>query len=76
MPHLAYLCSAGQQCVKGQSRLERAQAAGRGHMDYAPIVKALREIQYDGYASVEAFPIPDSLTTARHTMVTFQKCFR
>ena len=52
------------------------QAAGRGHMDYAPIVTALHEIQYDGYASVEAFPIPDSLTTARQTMVTFQKCFR
>jgi sugar phosphate isomerase/epimerase len=45
-------------------------------MDYAPIVTALREIQYDGYASVEAFPIPDSLMTARQTMVTFQKCFR
>ena len=52
------------------------QAAGRGHMDYASIVAALREIHYDGYASVEAFPIPDSLTTARQTMVTFQKCFR
>lgn len=52
------------------------QAAGRGHMSYEGIVMALKEIEYDGYASVEAFPIPDSLSAARQTMVTFQKCFR
>jgi sugar phosphate isomerase/epimerase len=45
------------------------QAAGRGHMDYRPIVEAIRTIEYDGYASVEAFPIPDSMTTARQTEV-------
>lgn len=52
------------------------QAAGRGHMNYAPIVSALREIGYDGYASAEAFPIPDSLTTARQTIETFRSVFR
>lgn len=52
------------------------QAAGRGHMDFAPIAAALESIGYDGYASAEAFPIPDSLTTARQTIETFRKCFR
>lgn len=52
------------------------EAAGRGHMDYGPIRDALVEIGYDGYASAEAFPIPDSLTTARQTIETFRKYFR
>lgn len=52
------------------------QAAGRGHMDYAPIVTALAEIHYEGYASAEVFPIPDSMTAARQTMQSFRRCFR
>lgn len=52
------------------------QAAGRGHMEYLPVVCALREIGYDGYASAEAFPVPDSLTAARQTIETFRKCFK
>ena len=52
------------------------QAAGRGHMDYAPIAKALHDIGYDGYASAEAFPIPDSDEAARQTIETFKAVFR
>lgn len=52
------------------------QAAGRGHMDYQPIVAALKEIRFEGYASVEAFPIPDSVTAATTTIETFRRCFR
>ena len=52
------------------------QAAGRGHMEYASITSALASIGFDGYASAEAFPIPDALTTARQTIETFRKCFR
>lgn len=44
------------------------QAAGRGHMQYAPIVDALREIDYVGYLSAEAFPIPDSTAAAEQTI--------
>lgn len=44
------------------------QAAGFGHMDYGPIVAALRDIDYQGYLSAEAFPLPDSLTAARQTI--------
>lgn len=51
------------------------QAAGMGHMDYAPIAVALREIGYDGYACAEAFPIPDSATAAKNTIDTFNKYF-
>lgn len=52
------------------------QAAGRGHMDFAPIAAALIETNYDGYASAEAFPIPDSETTAVKTIETFNRYFR
>ena len=52
------------------------QAAGRGHMDYAPIATALTEIGYDGYCCAEAFPIPDSDETARQTIESFRKFFR
>ena len=49
------------------------QAAGLGHMDFAPIAAALRETGYDGYASAEAFPIPDSDTAAARTIEAFNK---
>jgi len=52
------------------------QAAGRGHMDYAPIAQALADIGYDGYACAEAFPIPDSNEAARQTIETFNAVFR
>jgi sugar phosphate isomerase/epimerase len=49
------------------------QPAGRGHMDYAPIAAALKEINYAGYASAEAFPIPDSDEAARLTIEAFRR---
>ena len=51
------------------------QAAGRGHMDFGPVAAALEEIGFDGYASAEAFAIPDSHETARQTIETFKKYF-
>lgn len=52
------------------------QAAGRGHMDFAPIGAALEEIGFEGYASAEAFPVPDSNEAARQTIETFHAAFR
>lgn len=52
------------------------QAAGLGHMDFGPIAAALQETNYDGYASVEAFPLPDSDTAAEKTIEAFNKYFR
>ncbi|MFG0333785.1 MAG: TIM barrel protein [Maioricimonas sp. JB049] len=49
--------------------------AGCGHMDYAPIVAALKEIGYEGYASAEAFPWPDSSAAARKTIDSYRKYF-
>ncbi len=51
------------------------QAAGRGHMDYSAIAAALDAIGFAGYASAEAFPIPDSDTAAEQTIKTFRKVF-
>ena len=52
------------------------QAAGCGHTDFDSIVAALIEMDYAGFLSVEAFPIPDSLTTAEKTIEMFAKYFR
>ena len=52
------------------------QAAGRGHMEYASIAQALKDIGFDGYASAEAFPVPDSAEAARQTIETFKAVFR
>jgi len=41
------------------------RAAGMGHIDFAPIVAALRDLKYSGYASAECFPYPDSDAAAR-----------
>ena len=51
------------------------RAAGMGHMDFAPIAAALRDINYDGYASAEAFALPDSNTAAKQTINAFRKHF-
>jgi sugar phosphate isomerase/epimerase len=51
------------------------QAIGRGHLDVAPIAAALREIGYNGYASAEALPLPDSDAAARLTIEAFRRYF-
>ncbi len=50
--------------------------AGNGHMNYEPIAAALKEIDYQGYASAEAFPWPDGKAAAEQTMSQFKKWFR
>ncbi len=50
--------------------------AGLGHLDYAPIAQALRDIGYDRFASAEAFAYPDSDAAAQQTIATFRKFFR
>jgi len=49
------------------------QAAGRGHMNYEPIAASLKDIGYEGFASAEAFPIPDPDESARQTIESFRK---
>lgn len=45
-------------------------APGMGHIDYAPIIQALNEINYSGYLSAEAVPLPDSDAAAAQ-MIAF-----
>lgn len=47
--------------------------AGLGHTDFNPIFAALREINYDGYVSAEAFPYPSPDEAAAQTMKAFRK---
>ncbi|MBI1840762.1 MAG: sugar phosphate isomerase/epimerase [Verrucomicrobia bacterium] len=49
------------------------RAAGMGHTDFDGIARALREIGYSGYLSVEALPFPDSITAARATVESVRR---
>ncbi len=51
------------------------QAAGRGHIDFAPIAAAIKQIGYSGYLSAEALAIPDSDEAARQTIETYRRLF-
>ena len=51
-------------------------AAGRGHIDLAEVVTALRVIEYQGYLSAEALPFPDSESAARQTIESFNRYVR
>jgi sugar phosphate isomerase/epimerase len=52
------------------------RAAGFGHIDFAPIAQALHEINFEGFASAEALPLPDSDTAAEQTIHAFRRYFR
>lgn len=51
------------------------QAAGFGHLDFEPIRVALTEINFNGFLSAEAFPIPNSYTAAKQTIDRFRQIF-
>ncbi len=48
------------------------RAAGMGHIEYAPIIDALRSIDYRGYLSAEVLPLPTSLEAAKKTISTYR----
>ena len=45
---------------------------GCGHMQFGPIIDALRSIGYQGYLCAEAFPWPDPHEAARQTMRAYR----
>jgi len=47
--------------------------AGNGHMDYTPIIAALKQIGYSGYLSAEAFPWPDPDAAAQQTINRYRE---
>lgn len=51
------------------------RAAGMGHLDFGPIVKAIHQISFDGYLSAEAFALPTSDAAARKTIESFRRYF-
>ncbi len=52
------------------------RAIGFGHTDMAPIIGALRDIEYQGYLSAEILPLPDSHAAARQTIESFRQLIR
>jgi sugar phosphate isomerase/epimerase len=49
---------------------------GMGHTSLPDIAAALKEIDYHGYVSAEAFPWPDPNEAAKQTMKAFKQFFR
>jgi sugar phosphate isomerase/epimerase len=49
---------------------------GNGHIQMKDIADALKEIEYKGYISAEAFPWPDSDSAAKATIENFKKYFK
>ena len=49
------------------------RAAGFGHMDYGPIAHALSATGYNGFASAEAFPLPDAKAAAEMTIKAYRR---
>jgi sugar phosphate isomerase/epimerase len=49
------------------------KAAGLGHTDFGAVVRALRDIGYEGYLSAEVFPLPDSDTAAKQTIGSYRR---
>lgn len=51
------------------------RAAGFGHMLHGPVARQLIAAGFQGYASAEAFPLPDSQAAAEMTIQSFRKYF-
>jgi len=51
------------------------RAAGMGHIDFAPIARAMKEINYRGYLSAECLPYPNSDGAAQATIAAYRKYF-
>ena len=51
------------------------RAAGFGHMLHGPVARELIEAGFQGYASAEAFPLPDSQAAAEMTIQSLRKYF-
>ncbi len=48
------------------------RAPGMGHLDFGPVVDALRAIRYSGHVSGEIMPWPSSYEAANHAMAFFR----
>jgi sugar phosphate isomerase/epimerase len=46
---------------------------GLGHINFQEIAKTLRDIDYQGYAAIEALPFPDKNIAARTALSAFRK---
>ena len=49
--------------------------AGLGHLDFGPVVSAVRDVGFDGYFGAECFPYPTPEEAARQTVRRFRELF-
>ena len=60
--------SAGDQVGHVHLADSNRRAAGLGHIPFAPVVAALRDVGYRGYLSAEVLPLPDAAAAARQAL--------
>ncbi|MBL8890384.1 MAG: sugar phosphate isomerase/epimerase [Planctomycetaceae bacterium] len=51
------------------------QVPGRGQTDFQPIAEALREIRFQGFLAIEAFPVPTPREAAATALASFHRWF-
>ena len=66
------LREAGQKMLHVQFTDSNRNAAGQGHIEFAPLAAVLREVDYSGYMSAEILPEPDDITAARRAIEYFR----
>ena len=49
--------------------------AGLGHMDFGPVLQAVRDMNFDGFFAAEAFPYPTPRDAAKQTIEKFRELF-
>ncbi|HXF81496.1 MAG TPA: 5-keto-L-gluconate epimerase [bacterium] len=64
----AALAAAGERLRHVHVADSNRLAPGWGHLDFAAIIRALREIGYDGFLSAEILPQPDPRAAARQVV--------
>jgi len=67
------LKQAGAQLFHVHFADSNRQYPGAGHIDFTAIVEALNEVNYQGYISIEAMPLPDAETCAREAIKTLDR---
>jgi sugar phosphate isomerase/epimerase len=71
----ASIKSSGEYVIHVHFADSNRRPAGNGHSDFSEVANVLKEINYKGYVSAEAFAWPNSQSAATQTIKTFNQYF-
>lgn len=72
----AALASAGERLGHVHLADSNRQAAGHGHLAFAPVLRTLLDMNYQGYLSFEVFPLPTPEAAAADAIRTVKASLR